>query len=222
MNLIVQDLAVGYRGREIASGISLQAAAGDCLLICGLNGSGKTTLLRTLAGLLPPVAGSFLANGRVVMVPTRIPRVKGFTVSEFLRLATGAAPADAARAIEQAGLPTLADRDISTLSDGQFQRACIATALCRRAAVILLDEHPPGRAHRLLGLPGQRADSQPFTHPGPRHRRRHSLHVPRPGCRPQNRHVGIPAFLTSGFPLYTAISLRHVYYITLSCFRTGA
>ena len=140
MNLIVQDLAVGYRGREIASGISLQAAAGDCLLICGLNGSGKTTLLRTLAGLLPPVAGSFLANGRVVMVPTRIPRVKGFTVSEFLRLATGAAPADATRAIEQAGLPTLADRDISTLSDGQFQRACIATALCRRAAVILLDE----------------------------------------------------------------------------------
>ena len=140
MNLIVQDLAVGYRGREIARGISLQAAAGDCLLICGLNGSGKTTLLRTLAGLLPPVAGSFRANGRVVMVPTRIPRVKGFTVSEFLRLATGAAPADAARAIEQAGLPTLADRDISTLSDGQFQRACIATALCRRAAVILLDE----------------------------------------------------------------------------------
>ena len=40
MNLIVQDLAVGYRGREIASGISLQAGAGDCLLICGLNGSG--------------------------------------------------------------------------------------------------------------------------------------------------------------------------------------
>ena len=111
MNLIVQDLAVGYRGRKIASGISLQAGAGDCLLICGLNGSGKTTLLRTLAGLLPPVAGSFRANGRVVMVPTRIPRVK-----------------------------TLADRDISTLSDGQFQRACIATALCRRAAVILLDE----------------------------------------------------------------------------------
>ena len=140
MNLIVQDLAVGYRGREIASGISLQADPGDCILICGLNGSGKTTLLRTLAGLLPPVAGSFRANGRVVMVPTRIPRVKGFTVSEFLRLATGAAPADAARAIEQAGLPTLADRDISTLSDGQFQRACIATALCRRAAVILLDE----------------------------------------------------------------------------------
>ena len=99
MNLIVQDLAVGYRGREIASGISLQAAAGDCLLICGLNGSGKTTLLRTLAGLLPPVAGSFRANGRVVMVPTRIPRVKGFTVKEFLCLATGAAPADATGAI---------------------------------------------------------------------------------------------------------------------------
>lgn len=140
MNLIVQDLAVGYRGHIIASGISLQAGPGDCILVCGLNGSGKTTLLRTLAGLLQPVAGTFRASGRVVMVPTRIPRVKGFTVKEFLCLATGAAPADARRAIEEAALGELADRDIATLSDGQFQRACIATALCRRAAVILLDE----------------------------------------------------------------------------------
>ena len=140
MNLSIKELAVGYRGRALVSGLSLQAGPGDCLLICGLNGSGKTTLLRTLAGLLPPVAGSFRAGGPVVMVPTRIPRVKGFTVNEFLRLATDAAPADAARAITLAGLESLADRDISTLSDGQFQRACIATALCRRAAVILLDE----------------------------------------------------------------------------------
>ena len=34
----------------------------------------------------------------------------------------------------------LYDRDISTLSDGQFQKACIATGLSRKADLLLLDE----------------------------------------------------------------------------------
>ena len=33
-----------------------------------------------------------------------------------------------------------ADRDISTLSDGEFQKVCIAAAVARNAEVILLDE----------------------------------------------------------------------------------
>lgn len=43
-------------------------------------------------------------------------------------------------AIRTLGLDSLADKDISFISDGEFQKACIATALTRKANVLLLDE----------------------------------------------------------------------------------
>ena len=44
------------------------------------------------------------------------------------------------KAIATLRLTHLADRDISTLSDGEFQKAGIASALVRKADIILLDE----------------------------------------------------------------------------------
>ena len=43
-------------------------------------------------------------------------------------------------ALELLGLKQLKDRDISTLSDGEFQKACIAVGLTRNAQLLLLDE----------------------------------------------------------------------------------
>ena len=43
-------------------------------------------------------------------------------------------------ALKMLGIEELRKRDISTLSDGEFQKACLATGLTRRAEVLLLDE----------------------------------------------------------------------------------
>ena len=43
-------------------------------------------------------------------------------------------------ALERLEITHLKDRDISTLSDGEFQKACIAASLVQHARVILLDE----------------------------------------------------------------------------------
>ena len=140
-------LVIGRGGSQVAGPLSFEYPDGHSVMLCGPNGSGKSTLLKTLAGLLPPISGRFSTGGEVVMLPTHIPKVKGFSVREFLRtslIQRFPSGAGSERAIEEAiallDLSSLADKDISQISDGEFQKACIAAALSRKANVILLDE----------------------------------------------------------------------------------
>lgn len=55
--LITDKLAVGY-DRPLLSDLNLFIRAGQRIALTGPNGSGKTTLIRTIAGKLPPLAGS--------------------------------------------------------------------------------------------------------------------------------------------------------------------
>ena len=149
--LKANELVIGHRGIRVAGPLTFEYPDGQSVMLCGPNGSGKSTLMKTLAGLLPPLSGGFSARGKVVMVPTHIPKVKGFSVREFIRTSLFSASgmfrkldSEAEAVMEVAlrtlGLDALADKDISRISDGEFQKACIATALTRKANVILLDE----------------------------------------------------------------------------------
>lgn len=146
----LDHISIGYKGKTIVEDLSFKLSAGECVLLKGRNGSGKSTLLKTIAGLLPPVSGKINCSS-IVLVPTRIPKVKGFTVEEFIltslykeaKWSGRISPEDidsARKAIARMGISSLADRDISSLSDGEFQKACIATALTRGADTLLLDE----------------------------------------------------------------------------------
>ena len=55
-----QGLSVGYKKRPVATVTEqILFEVGQVSLLLGLNGQGKTTsLMKTLAGLLPPLAGS--------------------------------------------------------------------------------------------------------------------------------------------------------------------
>ena len=148
--LKAKNLIVGYK-KAICEPLSFSFGDGKCIMLTGPNGSGKSTLLKTLAGLIPPVSGKFSSSGRVIMVPTHIPKVKGFTVKEFIltgmlhssgmfgRLRPSAEKA-ADEAIDALGLGSLESQDLSRISDGEFQKACMATALTNEASVLLMDE----------------------------------------------------------------------------------
>ena len=88
---------------------------------------------------------------RIILIPTNIPKVKGFTVEAFVRTGCykesdwkGRISKDVKRKMEEAleilGIQELKERDISTLSDGEFKKACLAVGLTRQAEVLLLDE----------------------------------------------------------------------------------
>ena len=137
--LKVDNLSIGYGERTLVRDISFELAPGECVLLAGPNGCGKTTLLKALTG------------DRIVLIPTNIPKVKGFTVEGFIE--TGCYRESDWRgrisrevrgrmeeALELLGMQELKGRDISTLSDGEFQKACLATGLTRMADVLLLDE----------------------------------------------------------------------------------
>ena len=163
-SLSANKLAIGYAADQpLVSGASLELVPGDLVVLLGPNGSGKSTCLRTLAGLMPPLSGNVLLDGkelatwsdrerarRLAVVFTAIPAVSDLLVHDFLLLgryphrdAWGRDP-EAALALEAAtealSLEPLLHRSLYRLSDGERQRVLLARALVQASPVVLLDE----------------------------------------------------------------------------------
>ncbi|GAA4287367.1 ATP-binding cassette domain-containing protein [Georgenia daeguensis] len=178
-HLAARGLAVGWPGGPVvAEGIDLDLSPGRALAVVGPSGIGKTTLLLTLAGLLPPRAGTVELNGvpvwetdrqRVsadVALTAEDAHVFGTTVLENLRVARGDVTADeATRLLGRAGLGdwlaglsdglgTMLGPDAATVSGGERRRLLLARALASPARLLLLDEPgehlDPATADRLL------------------------------------------------------------------------
>ncbi len=140
MILDIKHLRLAYGAHVLAPDVTFHLEGGECVLLAGANGCGKSTLLRLIG-----------EKKRCVFIPTGIPKVKGFTVEAFVRTGcfkesdwAGRLSEESERRLQGAldllGLRAQAGQDISTLSDGEFQKACIAVGLTRRADVLLLDE----------------------------------------------------------------------------------
>lgn len=151
------NLQTGYQGQSIAIPLSGRFKFGSMTAIIGANGMGKSTLLKTLAGLLPPVAGRLEFGGtgrpRIGYLPQQVAMDRQFPLTIFDVVAMGCWPvtgllrriSDCQRAaiwqaLERVGLDGIPGRSISALSSGQFQRMLFARLLVQYAALILLDE----------------------------------------------------------------------------------
>ena len=143
------DAASAGAAREpVLHDVSLEGGRGEVVAVLGPNGSGKTTLLRTLAGLLPPLAGTVRRPaGRTAYLPQNpgallhLPTVRA-EVALTLRRTGSAEPPEAMLAAF--GLDCLAERYPRDLSSGERQRVALAAILAGSPTLVLLDEPTRG------------------------------------------------------------------------------
>ena len=71
--LEVRNVTASYSGREVKAldQMSVQLSRGQTLAVVGESGSGKSTLARVITGLLPPLQGDIVFDGKVL--PARLP-----------------------------------------------------------------------------------------------------------------------------------------------------
>jgi len=164
--ITLEGVAYGFNAVDppFIPAIDLDVPAGSSLALVGASGSGKTTLIRMLAGLVDPLQGQILFDGKtwdqlddqvvrgsIAYVPQQ---VFVFNASlrdnitlwnpDFTNEDLQAAAADAQLLEMVNSQPEAFQRQLrdngSDLSGGERQRLEICRALIRRPSILLLDE----------------------------------------------------------------------------------
>jgi len=127
-----------HRGPAILRGVELRVEPGESLALMGRNGAGKSTLLRHAAGLLEPTRGRIERAGRIALL---LQNPGDYFLHD--RLDREASP----RALADAGLAAMAERNPRDLSGGERQRLALAIVTDtqqEQPAVLALDEPTRG------------------------------------------------------------------------------
>ena len=160
--IVCSDLALGYDGKTILSGLNFSVDKGDYLCIVGENGSGKSTLMKTLLSLQPPISGEIkfsdgLESDKIGYLPQQTVVQKDFPASVWEIVLSGCQGRCGLRpfynkeekeiaenALALMGISDLKKHCYRELSGGQQQRVLLARALCATQQILLLDEPVSG------------------------------------------------------------------------------
>ena len=150
--------------KHLVQDLTLSLPQGTLNALTGRNGCGKSTLLRVVAGLQRPANGE-VALGRlnpskattaelaktVAVVTTESINVRNLTCREFVSI--GRSPhtgifgrltkedkETVEHSLETVGMQDFAEREITSMSDGETRRVMLARALAQDTPIIILDE----------------------------------------------------------------------------------
>ncbi len=161
MRVVIRNIEKVFPGADrhrALDKISMNAEAGELLVLLGPSGSGKTTLLRAIAGLETVDSGDIEFDGRRVndLDPGR--RNIGMVFQDYAlyphlsvygnvaynmkirRLSRNEIDERVNKVAKMLRIDQLLRRKPSELSGGQRQRVAVARAVTRDASVLLMDE----------------------------------------------------------------------------------
>lgn len=148
-----------FKNKTALHPISLKAAAGECIALCGGNGAGKSTLLSIIAGISSPGQGTvrikdidILKNRKQYLsligyMPDEFFAQENLTVEEFLNFYAAfrkISPSRVMEVIQILGLEEKRHTRNKQLSKGMRQRLLFGQAWLSQPAVLILDEPTNG------------------------------------------------------------------------------
>jgi heme exporter protein A len=147
-----------YGHRAVLRDVTLDLAAGECVLVLGENGAGKSTLLRLLSALTRPTSGELQFRGEPLHGPIATilrhelgvlspePRLYAdLTAHENLRLfgtlhGLSNLKTRIEGVLERVGLGTVPELPVRTFSSGMSKRLGLARLFLSEPRIVLLDE----------------------------------------------------------------------------------
>lgn len=167
--IAARELSVGYGESPVLKGLTFGIPEGHITAVVGVSGSGKSTLLKTLAGLLPPLAGGFdfagcaidyrsemslsYLYGRIGVLYQGGALLNGLDLYENValpvRMRYPTMPEDMVRDMVQASLAQVelaesGGKYPAELSGGMTKRGALARALVLDPQVVFCDEPSSG------------------------------------------------------------------------------
>ena len=143
----LENVGVFANDKWLVKGVTFEINKGQIVTLIGPNGSGKTTTAKITLGLYKDIEGKVQKfTEKIAYVPQRIniDWTLPIRVNDFMNLTNTLTNDEIKDALEITGTPHLINKDLKSLSGGEFQRILMARAIAKKPELLVLDEPVQG------------------------------------------------------------------------------